>query len=414
VKLIPLFYLLMLFATLACKETSAQERIADTVFYNKQWQICEEPIASYYRVGELVIDSFWYYRGVVKDYTVSDSLIMEGEYDRYGYRQGSFKFYYANGQLYLLARYEKDKPQGLWQWWYKDGKEKAQIKFSGDMDNFQFLLYKNEMGMSVLENGTGSFEWDANPFAIGVNYHVRGTFEESRRSGRWIFSSLDVKDRSNDFIEAYGKGGKLKKVERSGMYGTSLTMTYPFSFITPRLKLMENMAYDPLFRRAGDSLAGLALYSYLMDKTSLKLKVKQSIFDSAFLEMVQTLDSYKGKFKYMHQDINGKIEFRLGEKGILEDIEITGTIDSASRKFMVFLMEKFMNIDMPGTADVALESYHTIYFYTVDIKDYFPAEMRNYVDRDFFITALPKDQMVTLMNAQKKTIRKYIRKLLYY
>jgi antitoxin component YwqK of YwqJK toxin-antitoxin module len=404
----------MLFVTIPCKEASAQERIADTVFYNKQWQICEEPIASYYRVGELVIDSFWYYRGIVKDYTVTDSLIMEGEYDRYGYRQGSFKFYYANGQPHLLARYEKDKPQGLWQWWYKDGKEKAQIKFSGDMDNFQFVLYKDEMGMSVLENGTGSFEWDANPFAIGVTYHVTGTFEESRRSGRWVFSSLDVKDRSNDFIEIYGKGGKLKKVERSGGSGTSLTMTYPFSFITPRLKLMENMAYDPLFRRAGDSLASLALYSYLMDKKSLKLKVKQSVFDSAFLEMVQTLDSYKGKFKYMHQDINGKIEFRLGEKGVLEDIDITGTIDSASRKFMVFLMEKFTNIDMPGTADVALESYHTIYFYTVDIKDYFPAEMRNYVDRDFFITALPKAQMVALMNAQKKTIKRYIRKLLYY
>ena len=109
---------------------------------------------------------------------------------------------------------------------------------------------------------------------------------------------------------------------------------------------------------------------------------------------------------------SGKIEFRLGEKGVLEDISITGLIDSNSRKFMNFLMGKFTNIDMPGIDGVALESYHTIYFYTIDIKDYFPAAMRNYVDKDFFIAAIPKSQMIELMNAQKKNIRKYIRKLL--
>ena len=400
------FYLLCM----TCFRTAqGQQRITDTVFYNRQWQICEEPIASFYRVGELVVDSFWYYRGTVRDYTITDTLVMEGQYDNEGYRHGTFMFYYPNGKRYLIARYEHDLPKGIWQWWHANGKEKAQINFDGDFQNFQFLTYKTDNDSTLLANGTGTFVWDANPFVFGVRFRVKGAFENGKRAGKWRFTNLNGRDESVDFTEIY-KDGKLKSVQRSGGVGDN--MAYPFYFITTRLKVMEDMAFDPIFKRAGDSLAILALYSYLMDKQSLKLRVKQSVFDSALNEMVRTLDSYKGKFNYEAQEMDGKIEFRLGEKGVLEDISITGLIDRNSRKFMNFVMGKFTNIDMPGIDGVALESYHTIYFYTIDIKDYFPAAMRNYVDKDFFIAAIPKSQMIELMNAQKKNIRKYIRKLL--
>jgi antitoxin component YwqK of YwqJK toxin-antitoxin module len=407
------FVILFLLITIFFRTLRAQQRIADTIFYNGQWQICEQPIASFYRVGELVVDSFWYYRGAVKDYTITDTLLMEGEYDKDGFRQGNFRFYYSNGELYLLSRYERDLPKGIWQWWYASGKEKAQINFNGDFENFQFLTYKDDADNTLLVNGTGSFVWNANPFAFGIRYRVQGAFEQGKRSGKWIFSNLDGRDRSVDFTEVYGKAGELKNIQPSGSFRGVLT-AYPFSFITPRLKVMENISFDPIFRRAGDSLAVLALYSYLMDKRSLRLRVKQSAFDSASQEMVKTLDSYRGKFNYINQDLDGKIEFRLGAKGVLEDISITGVVDSTSQKFMGFLMEKFTNIDMPGTSEVAIESYHTIYFYTINIKDYFPASMRGYVDKDFFITTIPKNQMIALMNAQKKNIKKYIRKLLMF
>ena len=39
------------------------QKITDTIFYNGAWQICEKPLAKYYRIGTLVIDSFWYYTG---------------------------------------------------------------------------------------------------------------------------------------------------------------------------------------------------------------------------------------------------------------------------------------------------------------------------------------------------------------
>ena len=409
-------FLLPLLILTSFKEVAAQQYVTDTIFYNKNWQICEAPIASYYRVGEFVVDSFWYYRGPVKDYSITDSLIMEGEYNNEGYKQGPFKFYYNNGQVYATGYFNHDKPDGLWHWWYPDGAKRAMIRFNGDEQDFKFELYKNESGDSLLKNGEGSFDWETNPFSVRADYYVHGGFHDGRRSGKWEFlRSQKGVSNALDFTEVYNKEGKLKRVNQSGgsasVYAGQLTQK--FSFIPERLKAMEDMDYDPLFRRGGDSMAAFALLSYLIDKQSLKLKVKQSTFDSAFLEMVKTLDSYRGKFNYRHQDIDGKIKFRLGEKGILEDISITGKIDSASRKFMFFLMEKFTNIDMPGTAEIAIESYHTIYFYSIEIKDYFPASLRDSVDRDFFITATPKEQMIALLNAQKKTIRKYIRRLLF-
>jgi len=81
------------------------QKITDTIFYNRAWQICEKPIASYYRIGTLAIDSFWFYTGKVKDFDINGQLLMEGEYNNKGDKDGLFRFYYPDGKLMISGKY---------------------------------------------------------------------------------------------------------------------------------------------------------------------------------------------------------------------------------------------------------------------------------------------------------------------
>ncbi len=75
-----IIYVLLLIS--ANESAKAQQKITDTVYFNNNWQICEQPIANYYRTGTLVIkDNVCYYWGHIKDFTIDNRLLMDGEYD---------------------------------------------------------------------------------------------------------------------------------------------------------------------------------------------------------------------------------------------------------------------------------------------------------------------------------------------
>mgnify|MGYP001547540285 FL=1 len=67
---------------------------------------------------------------------------------------------------------------------------------------------------------------------------------------------------------------------------------------------------------------------------------------------------------------------------------------------------------MPGTKTIAIEGYHDIYMYTIDVRPYFPAEVRSYFGNELFFTAIKKDKMKMLLEENKKDIKKFLRKML--
>lgn len=64
---------------------------------------------------------------------------------------------------------------------------------------------------------------------------------------------------------------------------------------------------------------------------------------------------------------------------------------------------------MPGAGSVAIEGYHTIFLYSINLKEFMPASMKDLVNNDLFFSTLPKDKFMSLMRASKKKLKKYIR-----
>lgn len=211
------------------------QKITDTIFFNKDWQICEKPIANYYRIGTLIVDSIWYYTGKLKDYDINGQLRMEGEYNNKGQKDGLFRFYDADGKLMISGKFWQNFMIGDWQWNYSNDSLRAIINFDGLSSDFKFIKFKLPDGTTTLENGTGKFEWHTNSYYAGLpSFKVYGSFFEGKRSGSWRYYLTGAGDESFRFEEKYDRDGKFKKATVSGnYYGEAPKVRYTdYVFIT--------------------------------------------------------------------------------------------------------------------------------------------------------------------------------------
>ena len=58
---------------------------------------------------------------------------------------------------------------------------------------------------------------------------------------------------------------------------------------------------------------------------------------------------------------------------------------------------------------IGYEQFHTIYFFSIDMKPYVPAALRQYTGKELFFTMLPKDKYIIWLDANKKKIKNAIR-----
>jgi hypothetical protein len=408
---------LLLIIAFNIQGTSNAQKITDTIFYNKAWQICEKPIAAYYRIGTLTIDSFWYYTGKVKDFEMNGRLITEGEYNDKGERDGLFNFYYPNGKLMLTGKYWEGLMIGDWQWYYSNDSLRAIINFDGPSDDFKFMQYKSPDGVSMLENGTGKFEWYTNEYSnLLPNFKVYGSFSNGKRSGSWRYYWLIRGEESFRFEEKYDKDGKFKKATVSGTYYAEEPKSryLDYVFIPPKLMITEHIQYDNFFNKS-DSTGGVALLNYLLNRKSSEIIVKNKDVENALLQIIRSLETNRGRLEYQQKEIDGSIEFRIGEKSYPEDITVSGKgITEKEKDFIIFLVSKFHKIEMPGIESVAIESYYKINMYTINMKEYMPVAIRNQVNNEIFFTTLPKEKFLMLLKAAKKKIKKYVREEFQY
>ena len=72
-------------------------------------------------------------------------------------------------------------------------------------------------------------------------------------------------------------------------------------------------------------------------------------------------------------------------------------------------MKKFKNIDMPGTEAIAVEEYHKIYFYTINMGRFMPGGLKAYAKQEIFFAPIKREQFLSILNAKKKQIKKYLR-----
>lgn len=388
------------------------QKITDTIFYNKAWLICEKPIANYYRIGTLAVDSsLWFYIGKFKDFDINGQLLTEGEYNDKGQRDGLFRFYYPDGKLMLSGKFWQSFMIGDWQWYYSNDSLKAIINFDGVAGDFRFIKYKLPDGRTMLDNGSGDFEWHTNLHATGLpGFKVYGSFSERKRSGSWRYYVVKNGAESFQFAEKYDKDGKFKRASLSAEYREKPIDSYKdYIFIPPKLWVTEQVFYDHFFNR-GDSAGRVALLNYLLNRKSSEIIVKNKNVENALLQIIHSLEHNRGRLEYQQKEIDGKIEFKIGEKGYPEDLTVTGKgITEKEKEFIIFLVSKFSKIEMPGIEAVAIESYYTINLYSVNMKEFVPAAIRDQVNNEIFFSTLPKENFLILLKSIKKKMKKYIR-----
>ncbi|MEO6357582.1 MAG: hypothetical protein ABIU77_17875 [Ferruginibacter sp.] len=416
---------LIIFICTALPVAIFAQKITDTIFYNNSWQICEKSIATNYRIGTLAVDSFWFFTGTVKDYSMADTLLMEGQYTPYGYKTGLFKFYFPDGKLKLTGRYENDTMRGPWQWYYDNGNIRAIINLDGDSPDFKFNQFTTREGKNTLQNGTGDFEWYTSSKVVSrAGFKVNGSFLNGKRSGTWKYYQVN-KDRLDLFLfkEKYDADGKYKKTFVSGDYYLSgnqtsrdpYTLYTDYNFEPIKIYVTERMAYDKFFRREDDSTSAVQVKKYLINRKAAEIIVKDSTFEKALLFVIHTLENNRKRLDYQQKEIDGSIEFRIGDNGYPENITVNGNgITDKEKEFIIFLLGKFHNIQMPGMGSVAIEGYHTIYLYSLNMKEFMPANLKDQVNNELFFSTLTKDMFLSLLRASKKQLKQYIREVYAY
>jgi len=103
-------------------------------------------------------------------------------------RQGDWKAWHTNGQLWEEGAYLRGKEDGPWRWWYEDGTPQASGTFVDGAHVGPWTFY-HANGQVMAE---GAYE-DDRPIGRWVTYYEDGTvrseggFLAGKRSGRWTF-----------------------------------------------------------------------------------------------------------------------------------------------------------------------------------------------------------------------------------
>lgn len=406
------------FALLLFNFCSAQ-KLTDTIFYSQDWEICEKPIAEYYRIGTLAIDSFWFFTGVIKDYTAdNNTLLMKGHYSEDGYKNGPFEFYYPNGKTWLKGNYLNDKMNGIWEFYYKNGNPKATVYLPVNTNQFRFINYFDMDGKQLLKDGTGEFEWRQDETDYDgededyYGYHLFGEFKDSVRSGTWkYYRGNTINMNTLRYKENYSNGN-LKKTVQTG-YGSERidAVNIPFSFEPDKIRVTEKIVYDDFLSKY-DSLGknDETFVSYLIKEESPAITLKEKEFTKAFQQIIGTLEKYRKRINYSDKEISGEIEFKIADKGYPEDVTVTGNITDKEKAFILYVMDKFRGIQMPVIdSTIAVEGYHKFYFYTFNPQPFLPAEIRSYIsEKDFIFISVPKEKFLEFAKSIKKVIHRML------
>jgi hypothetical protein len=401
------------------------QKLTDTIFYNQKWEICEKPIAEYYRIGTLAIDSFWFFIGHVQDFTMSNVLMMDGNYTQDGYKTGSFSFFYPNGNLLMKGNYTHDKMLGYWNFFYDNGKPKATIYLREKMSEFTVLNYFGDKGDTLMINGTGSFSWsqnevNPNEFKSHYGYTLEGEYKDTLRNGTWKYYEVEGDDTRNErFKESYKKG-ELTKAMYYGYYGGGERVNaarVTFDFQPYKIQQTENMRYDEFLRKGiGDSAKAKDenFMNYIVNGESPVITVNEKEFTRAISRIISTLDKYSYKIDHSKgKDIDGEIEFKISESGHPEDITVKGNISEKEVNFIKYIMDKFKGIEMPVIeGSIAISGYHKFYFYTFNTRPFIPASLVGYVpEKDFIFSSIPRDKFLLFAKTIKGNIRRMINRM---
>jgi TonB family protein len=106
------------------------QTLTDTMYFNNAWDQSTKEEARYYRIIKMDLGGDFLFH--VTDYYLSGLVQMTGTYKsiRPDDREGTFSWYFPDGQKQQECEYKNNLLHGLFQEWYEDGRIKTNQNFS--------------------------------------------------------------------------------------------------------------------------------------------------------------------------------------------------------------------------------------------------------------------------------------------
>jgi len=371
----------------------------DTIYFNSRWEICDKPLAQYFRIGEVKTDGTKRYSGTVADFYINGTPEMEGSYTEQGVKSGPFTFYYLNGKIKSHGNYSENKISGFWDFYHEDGTKYAVLYFPGDGFNFSVLDFTDSTGKMTCKDGTGTFVWKIYQSPI-IYYRIEGQFDTELRQGTWLFYYvLEGKERLTA-KEIYEKGKLIKGVN----YGFNGQTPYDnvgitINFDENKLLITESFALDEMKRAERainnpNNQRGLFTYLFNMvvdayvDTTGTSMQGPRHYL----LKMLNTNSNY---FLPNKQDYSGKIHFFLPNEGYLKNISMEGNLSEMEKARTMLILQKFNVVDSMKNHDI-MEVYHDIYFFSIELNLTSYSGSRSATARANFVifSSMPKEMFL--------------------
>lgn len=144
---------------LAIPATNFAQDLTDTIYYDRDWSVCEQPVAEYYRTTIVNKKNAIFFKGVVIDFFIDGTRQMTGQHDNEGKKQGLFTFYGRNGKIEKQGNFQDDDMKGIWSFYNTNGDLTTQIDCI-NAENFTPILIINTAKDTILKDGTGKFMLD--------------------------------------------------------------------------------------------------------------------------------------------------------------------------------------------------------------------------------------------------------------
>jgi|GEM_PF-6529445 len=130
------YFLLLLAVLCAIGNRAALAQTAETSqqilyreYFDENWQHTDtRENARYYRLGYKDSNGSWH--GLLRDFYISDTLLMRGYYTN-GNRNGTFTYFYPNGKNKEQEIYENDFLTGKQTHWYANGQIQEEFNLNG-------------------------------------------------------------------------------------------------------------------------------------------------------------------------------------------------------------------------------------------------------------------------------------------
>jgi hypothetical protein len=327
-------------------------------------------------------------------YDTESNLIVRGNYD-HGMALGRREWFYTNGMTQIIL--------------HVDANAQIDVKF-----------YRDQFGVIQLQQGNGSFTWRVDGFdELFKNYEVSGSYANGRPTGKWVYREPGKNGKSGTVVceELFDDAGFFKKAKLY-LYGNSTVKTREFKFLFEPIasKITDLVLYDQMFRRGADSIPLNNLRTYLLNRKNTGIFIRQKQFDKAIISILMYLERYRFEINHWDKEVEGIISFKVGDSARPEDITVkSASVTVAEKDFLLYLMGKFRNIEMPTFDNIGYEGYHTIHFFTIDISEFAPASLKRQLGKELYFSLLTKDEYYAILKANKRSIKRYIRsEFLYY